>query len=44
MHRQGREELAPFDPKIERTISRIQREKRVLAAHNHYLMNMAENL
>ena len=36
MHRQGRGELAPFDPKIERTISRLQREIRVLVVHNRY--------
>ena len=44
MHRQGRGELAPFDPEIKRTISRLRRERRVLAAHNRYLANMAENL
>ena len=44
MHRQGRGELAPFDPEIERTISRFRRERRVLEAHNRYLANMIENL
>ena len=44
MHRQGRGELASFDPEIERTISRFRRERRVLEAHNRYLANMIENL
>ena len=44
MHRQGRGELVPFDPEIERTINRIRRGRRVLAAHNRYLANMVENL
>ena len=44
MHRQGRGELVPFDPEIERTINKLRRERRVLAAHNRYLANMAKNL
>ena len=44
MHGQGRGELAPFDPEIERTINRIRRERKLLAAHNRYLENMVENL
>ena len=44
MHKQGRGELAPFDLKIERIISRLCREKMVFEAHNCYLANMAENL
>ena len=44
MHRQGRGELVPFDPKIERTTSKLWRERRVLDAHNRYLANMVENL
>ena len=44
IHIQGRGELAPFDPEIKRTSSRLWRQRRVLAAHNCYLTNMAENL
>ena len=44
VHIQGRGELAPFDLEIERTISRLQRERIVLPAHNRYLTNMAEYL
>ena len=44
MPRQGRGELAPFDPEIKRTINRLRRERRVLAACNHYLADMAKNL
>ena len=44
MQRRGRRELASFDPKIERTTNRLRRERRVLEAHNRYLVNMAENL
>ena len=44
MRRQGRGELVPYDPKIERTINRLRKERRLLVAHNCYLANMAENL
>ena len=44
MQRQGIGELAPFDPEIEQTISRLRRERRLLDTHNHYLVNMEENL
>ena len=44
MRRQGRGELVPFDLKIERTINRFRKERRLLVAHNCYLPNMAENL
>ena len=44
MRRQGRGELVPFDSEIERPINRLRKEKRLLAAHNCYLENMAENL
>ena len=44
MHRQGKGELAPFYLKIERTINRLRRERRLLAAHNCYLANIAKNL
>ena len=44
MRRQGRGELVPFNPKIERIINRLRKERRLLAAHNYYLANMAENL
>ena len=39
-----RGELVPFDSEIERTINRLRKERRLLAAHNCYLANMAENL
>ena len=44
IHRQCKGELAPFNPEIERTISRLRRERRVLVVHNYYLANMEENL
>ena len=44
MQRRGRGELASFDTKIERTTNMLRRERRVLEAHNHYLVNMVENL
>ena len=44
MHKQGRGELAPFELEIKQTINRLQRERRVLAAHNHYLANIAEKI
>ena len=44
MCRQGRGELVPFDSEIERTINRFRKERRLLATHNCYLTNMAENL
>ena len=44
MRRQGRGELEPFDSEIERTINRLCKEIRLLAEHNGYLANMAENL
>ena len=44
MQRQGRGELVPFDLKIERTTNRLRRVRRVLEAHNRYLVNMVENL
>ena len=43
-HKQGKGELAPFDPEIEQTISRLRKERRVLEAHNRYLAKMEENL
>ena len=39
MHRQGRGELASFDPEIKQTIIKLRRERIVLAMHNHYLTN-----
>ena len=44
MHMQGKGELVPFDSEIERTINRLRKERRLLAAHNCYLANMAKNL
>ena len=44
MRRQGRGELVPYDPEIERTINRLRKERRLLVAHNCYLANMTENL
>ena len=44
MRRQGRVELAPFDLEIERTINKIQRNRRLSVTHNRYLANMVENL
>ena len=44
MRRQGKGELVPFDLEIKRTINRFRKERRLLAAHNCYLANMAENL
>ena len=44
IHRQSKEELAPFDPEVKRTIKKLRRERRVLVVHNFYLANMVENL